>query len=377
MSSDTIGQIYDTQGESYANYADERFAWLYLERPAYDRYISDLYLPTTKVLDIGCGNGVVARHLVSRGINPHNIIGIDPSQGQIAQARRLTPDAHFEIASSDDFKFPAESMDLVVTNTVLHHLDNEQLEAMLARVYRVLKPGGSFFFVDVDPDHTLEGREPANVGRWTSVKTPWGTEVPFFNRNPHDLMDALDRHGFDMVAGWPLAVSDEGQIDPSEFARYSDRPSRMAARFKKVPELTRIYRFNDVRIPDLVETSEQAVMHDLANKYFKAWESQLIELVSDIFSENSFYDEKPARETPIFGLENILEYWRLNTFSRRNVSITHKIVGYGLDDSIWLEFRASFDVEGEHIDTVGALQLVVDVGNRKILRLTEHVIWAE
>lgn len=130
---------------------------------------------------------------------------------------------------------------------------------MLDRVYDVLTPDGCYFFVDIDPDHSAEGRDPKNTNKWTVVKTPWGTEVPFFNRDPRDLVDILDRHGFDKVSGWVLKVATGGAEDPENYARYSSRPSRMAARYQKVSELTRILRTNDVRIPNLIETPDQAI----------------------------------------------------------------------------------------------------------------------
>ena len=160
-----IGQIYDQQASAYAEFADQRFAWPYLEQPAFDKYIPDLYVPKTRVLDIGCGTGVVARHLISNGVLPQNITGIDISHEQLKQARVNTPGARFIETSAEEFDLPAGSIDLVTTNTVIHHLDNEQLGQMLDRVYDVLAPDGCYFFVDIDPDHSVEGRDPKNTNK--------------------------------------------------------------------------------------------------------------------------------------------------------------------------------------------------------------------
>lgn len=230
----SIGTLYDRQAEAFAQIADNRFAWNYLEKPAFDKYIPDLYRPTTKVLDIGCGTGTVARHLIARGVSPQNIIGIDTSKKLLEQARISTPGVTFIESSADEFDLPSRSIDLVTTNTLLHHLDNDQFRRMLERVYRVLKPNGIYFFVEVNADHSEEGRDPKNTNKWTTVTTPWGTEVPFFNRDPYDLIDILDLQGFDKMSGWLLNVAPEGKIDPERYASYSSRPSRVAARYKKV-----------------------------------------------------------------------------------------------------------------------------------------------
>jgi len=367
-----IGQIYDQQASAYAEFADQRFAWPYLEQPAFDKYIPDLYVPKTRVLDIGCGTGVVARHLISNGVLPQNITGIDISHEQLKQARVNTPGARFIETSAEEFDLPAGSIDLVTTNTVIHHLDNEQLGQMLDRVYDVLAPDGCYFFVDIDPDHSVEGRDPKNTNKWTVVKTPWGTEVPFFNRDPHDLLDMLDRHGFDKVSGWVLKVATGEVEDPENYVRYSSRPSRMAARYKKVSEMTRILRVNDVRIPNLVETPNQAIQRGLVEQYFEAWRTQSLEKISNIFTSDAAYDEKPGIEEPLMGTEAIQSYWRKNPLSQRNIQIDSKIIGFSGTDSIWTDFNGNFDVRGQHVDIKGIIQFTIDSAINRIKRLSEY-----
>lgn len=368
----SIGKIYDQQADIYANFSDKRFAWLYLERPAFDRYISDLYLSQTRVLDIGCGTGVVARHLISQGVLPSNIVGIDPSQRQLGEARVATPGVRFIEAPADEFDLPAGSIDLVTTNTVLHHLNSEELERMLDRIYTVLAPGGCYFFVDVDPDHNLEGRDPKNTNRWTSVRTPWGTEVPFFNRDPHDLVDALDRHGFDKVSGWTQKVAPEGMEDLENYINYSSRPSRMAARYQKVPEITKILRANNVMIPNLVETPEQAIQHELVGRYFDAWRNQSVETILDLFSTDAVYDEKPGEIAALQGIKEIEEYWKSNPISQRNIRVGYDIAGFSEDASMWVEFSGEFDAKDKHVAISGIIKFTIDPMTRRIVELREY-----
>lgn len=368
----SIGALYDQQATAYTEFADERYAWQYLEKPAFDRYISDLYTPETRVLDIGCGTGVVARHLVSRGVLPQNIIGIDTSSKLLEHARTQTPGVTFLECAADDFVLPKGSINLVITNTVLHHLDNETLERMLDKIYDALSPDGTYFFVEINPDHNAEGRDPRNTNQWTTVTTPWGTKVPFFNRDPSDLFDMFDRHGFDKVSGWLLNVAPEGIADPENYAYYSSRPSRMATRWRKAPDVDKILRVNDVFIPNLLETEEQRLQRELVEQYFEAWRTQSLALATEIFSPDAVSDEKPGKEEPLEGIEAIQEYWKINPLSQQNIQVDSSVVGFSDENSLWTLFNENFDVRGQHVGINGVIQFTIDTETRKIQRLTKY-----
>ncbi len=239
-----IGRVYDEQADSYAEFADKSFTWEYIEKPGFDLYIPDLYTPDTKVLELGCGEGRVVRHLISRGIRPQDIIGTDVSGKLLEKARLRVPGATFFQGTLNDIELPLGSFDLITANMVFHHMDNETLEKTLDRIYELLSPKGQLFFVDTDPDHNLEGKLLENENRWFRQKTPWGTEIPYFNRHPSDFLEFFRLHGFDMTKGWPLKVSEEGNKDPKNYLSYLLHPSRMAARFKKTTKEIRSLRLS-------------------------------------------------------------------------------------------------------------------------------------
>lgn len=91
---------------------------------------------TTTLLDIGCGGGDVARALARwarRDGFDLRVTGIDPDPRAHDWARRQPPVAgvQFRRALSSELVAGGERFDLVISNHLLHHLDDEQLEGLL------------------------------------------------------------------------------------------------------------------------------------------------------------------------------------------------------------------------------------------------------
>jgi SAM-dependent methyltransferase len=106
------------------------------------------HLPTrpARILEVGCGEGHLARALAASG---HAVVAIDPDapQGELFQAVRL-----------EDFEAP-EPFDAVVASRSLHHIHD--LPTALAKVVRLLKPGGRFIL-----DEHAHDRLDERTARW-------------------------------------------------------------------------------------------------------------------------------------------------------------------------------------------------------------------
>src|ERR1700679_3407221 len=109
------------------------------------RFVSDLGSPVVdvlapkageRILDLGCGDGVLTKKLADLGCE---VVAIDSSAPQVEAAKKLGLDAHFREAEA--FPFRGE-FDAVFSNAVLHWI--KRADQMMGAVHCCLKPGGRF-----------------------------------------------------------------------------------------------------------------------------------------------------------------------------------------------------------------------------------------
>jgi len=111
------------------------FAMLHWIAAARARLVPDAARPDSLLLDLACGGGLLAPHVVGKG---HRHVGLDLSPTALPQAR-----AHGVVPVRADvlrLPFADEVADVVVAGEVLEHV-REPLE-LLSEACRVLRPGG-------------------------------------------------------------------------------------------------------------------------------------------------------------------------------------------------------------------------------------------
>jgi len=166
-----------------------------------------------RVLDLGCGSGrdvyALAQLVGARG----TVVGVDMTPEQLAIAR--AHQAHHAqtfgfdnvqllagfIERLDELKLEPASFDVIVSNCVINLSPDK--DAVLREVFRLLKPGGEFYFSDVYADRRL----PESVCQDRELYGECLGGALYWN----DFLRLAVRHGFTdprLVEDRPLSVTD-------------------------------------------------------------------------------------------------------------------------------------------------------------------------
>lgn len=102
--------------------------------------------------DIGCGPGDLVAALADCVGPDGSVVGIDPSPEMNDHATaHARPNSRFERAAAQDLPLSDESVDVVTSTFVMHHIPQADRDAALAGMFRVLRPGGTVLLADAHP----------------------------------------------------------------------------------------------------------------------------------------------------------------------------------------------------------------------------------
>ncbi len=126
------------------------YAWLQRREVANLHRLAPLPAGLT-IMDLGCGRGVETA-LIAATFRPGRLVAFDLDRRQVREAGwRLShngaADAALLMADASRLPFGDERFDAAVEMAVMHHVPDWR--AALREVVRVLKPGGSFHFLDI------------------------------------------------------------------------------------------------------------------------------------------------------------------------------------------------------------------------------------
>ncbi|CAM4079201.1 class I SAM-dependent methyltransferase [Pseudoalteromonas ostreae] len=100
-----------------------------------------------KVLDVGCGNGLLLSKLLS---NCSEYSGVDYSEAMIEEAKKLLPIGFFYQSQANKLPFDTDQFDRVLSYSIFHYFPSyDYALSAIKEMIRVCKPGGVILIGDV------------------------------------------------------------------------------------------------------------------------------------------------------------------------------------------------------------------------------------
>jgi ubiquinone/menaquinone biosynthesis C-methylase UbiE len=211
-----------------------------LSRP---RFLDLVPRPGRLTLDVGCGEGRLARSLVAAG---HRVIGVDVTELLARAASDHADPVTTVVADAAALPFPDQVADLVVSFMSL--MDTDDYAIAVAEAGRVLSPGGRYCVALVHPlaesgrfvddGSFLVDRPYLQTWRYPDELRRQGLEMTFHteHRPIEAYSKALEDAGFVIEAiREPMPDAETAEADPHE-ARWRRIPNFLLLRARKDPE---------------------------------------------------------------------------------------------------------------------------------------------
>ena len=155
------------------------------------------FRPDMKLLEFGCGTGGTAiihaphvQHIRAIDISP-KMIGIAKSKVEAAGVENVA----FEVQTIEDLDAPDGSFDAILGLSIMHLVKDK--DAVLKKVFRLLKPGGVFI------SSTVCMTDLAMLIRYVVPIMQFFGQAPFvafFNRE--ELLESIKATGFEIDYDW-------------------------------------------------------------------------------------------------------------------------------------------------------------------------------
>jgi SAM-dependent methyltransferase len=185
--------------------------------------------PNGVTVDVGCGEGRLARDLTARG---HNVVALDASPTMVRLAREAAPGMDVRIADAGRLPLSSASVNLVVA--FMSYQDVDDMPAAISEAARVLAEGGRLciavvhplnsagVFSSTDPDAPFVVADYASPRRYSEAIDRDGMRVDFHSMH-HPLeaySHALEAAGLVVDAIREVTVDDQSVSVQASRARW-------------------------------------------------------------------------------------------------------------------------------------------------------------
>ncbi len=213
-----------TLGEAWEREALNWAAWA--RAPGHDtywrfhreRFFELLPTPGRLTLDVGCGEGRVARDLRTLG---HRVVAVDFSPTLVRLAREADPAGDYRVADAAALPLAEEAVDLVVAFMSL--MDTDDMHGAVREAARVLVPGGRLCAALVHPINS------AGAFASEDPDSPFVIAESYFERRRYS--ETLERDGLEMTF-----TSDHRPLE--DYFAVLEEAAFLVERVREIPDTT-------------------------------------------------------------------------------------------------------------------------------------------
>lgn len=137
-----------------------------------------------KVLDVGCGQGVILSRLKSEG---RELYGFDVAPAAARIAKTMNKGGNFFAADAQNMSLKSNTFDCIVCTEVIEHVEGD---SVVRECYRVLKPNGVALFTAPNKSGAGNGYQASHVHSFTFKS----------------FASFLEQAGFEIVYGHKLGL---------------------------------------------------------------------------------------------------------------------------------------------------------------------------
>ncbi|MCL1821311.1 MAG: 1-acyl-sn-glycerol-3-phosphate acyltransferase [Prolixibacteraceae bacterium] len=143
------------------------------------RFFDELLPRKAFIVDIGCGYGPLD-FMLKLSAKKRRIVAVDYDEEKIALARHAFSRSDMQFIHADAAMYDFPDADVFIMNDMLHYLNHDEQEKLIARCVEKLNPRGMLVIRDGDTS-----KKERHIR--TEKTEKWSTKITNFNKSEHEL----------------------------------------------------------------------------------------------------------------------------------------------------------------------------------------------